>query len=113
MLFQQISNMNKGKFVPLILVLSLSISFPAAAQTITNRAALLNASLQMAREENAINLKLLSLSRVKGWPMSVMSKHGRKSLLTGIDANGFPLYTAVNDNICLLYTSDAADDREV
>jgi len=91
--------MTRKKFVPLA-ILSLFIStVQIHAQLITNEAILRNASVSASLQEKDNYRRLMTLSRQKGWPLTIMNKKGQRAMLTGIDPKGYPLYTAVNDNI--------------
>ncbi len=91
--------MTKHKFVPLAILTLSIVSIHAKAQLTTNTAALQKASIAARIEEKNLQIRLLSLARQKGWPMTMTNKQGRRSFLVGVDAKGYPLYVGVNDNI--------------
>lgn len=72
---------------------------PVRAQVVTNQAALRQVSIEAAQKEKAMAQQLLTLSRQKGWPMTIKGRSGRIAVLRGVDIKGNPLYIATCDNI--------------
>ncbi|HTQ27392.1 MAG TPA: S8 family serine peptidase [Puia sp.] len=92
--------MTRDKFVPLATTLFFLLqSFLSNAQITTNTGVLHNASLTARQQENDTYQKLQQLAKLKGWSWVITFKNGRQAFLSGIDANGYPLYKGVNDNI--------------
>ncbi|HMH32320.1 MAG TPA: S8 family serine peptidase, partial [Puia sp.] len=89
--------MTKIKFVPYVVFLIVFAGIRSQAQLITNRAALQKASAEISLQEKTELRKLLTLSRQKGWPLSIRNKTGQRAILTGVDPHGYPLYVGTND----------------
>src|SRR5882724_613863 len=95
------NRMTKNKFVPLTLSITLLffVCIQVNAQVSTNSAILRKASLQASLQEKDLSRRLLTLSKQKGWPLTITNKKGRRAVLVGIDMKGNPLYVGTNDNI--------------
>ncbi len=89
--------MRKIKFVLFVLLIFQLASLSVGAQLITNENILRKASKIMASKEKDDFAKLITLSRLKGWPLVIKGKNGRRAMLVGVDAKGYPLYTGVYD----------------
>ena len=71
----------------------------SGAQTITNNSVLRNTGTAVKILERNNHQQLLKLSAEKNWPFKKKGLNGGIAYLTGIDPKGYPLYTAVNNNI--------------
>jgi Subtilase family/GEVED domain/Secretion system C-terminal sorting domain len=92
--------MTKTKFVPLAIIISLIFtSTNLHAQLTTNAAILQKASIDTRIRDQQAYAKLLVAARQKGWPLTIARKNGSRAYLTRIDAKGYPIYIATNDNI--------------
>jgi len=92
--------MTKINRLPLSVILflgSLIFGISTQAQLITKKDVLQRASIQIGLKEREDFKKLLSLSRQKGWPLTITNKLGRRAFLSGVGPNGYPMYTASND----------------
>src|SRR5579872_5320219 len=69
------------------------------AQTVTNTAALQNASQALSRRFTDMQRIIAATARQKGWPLTLRSRQGRLAYLRAIDAKGFPVYVTTTDNI--------------
>lgn len=86
------------KFVPILLLLS-GVSAGVVAQTTTRTNELRLAAAEQAKKEQALSIQLQKLARDKHWPLSFKNKFGEDVVLTGVDANGYPLYTSTESNL--------------
>lgn len=82
-----------------ILLFVLIFCSTVQAQVVTNKAALQQTSFEAAQREKAMAQQLVTLSKQKGWPLTIKGRRGRIAILRSVDAKGNPLYIATCDNI--------------
>ncbi|MES1160874.1 MAG: S8 family serine peptidase, partial [Bacteroidota bacterium] len=82
-----------------VLFVILLLSSMARAQVVTNNAALQQASFEAAQKEKTQTQQILTLSKQKGWPLTIKGRKGRIAVLRGVDDKGYPLYISTCDNI--------------
>jgi Subtilase family/GEVED domain/Secretion system C-terminal sorting domain len=86
------------KFVPLILF-AFCLFSTARSQVTTNPAALRAFSLRSEARNQEMTARLYSLAKLRGWPLTITGKNGKKSFLYGIGIKGLPFYVSTKDNI--------------
>jgi hypothetical protein len=89
--------MRLKKFVPLALI-ALSLFSTVRSQS-PNSAALRAFSLRSEARNQEMNARLLRLAKLKGWPLSISLKNGKRAYLFGLGIKGLPYYVSTNDNI--------------
>jgi hypothetical protein len=90
--------MPKQKIVPLFIVLT-GLYANTLAQTVTQTATLRRAATEQATKEKDFATELKKVAKTKNWPLAYTNKLGGLTLLTGIDAQGYPIYTSTENNI--------------
>lgn len=91
--------MQTTRFHALLVMITLSLSFTAASQTVTQTDVLKRAAAVEADKQKILIEKLQSLARQKGWEMVMPRPNGGIAVLTGIDELGYPIYTTTYNNI--------------
>lgn len=69
------------------------------AQVTTNTAILKSAAIEQAAIEKKTSQELMKLALEKKWPVTIEGKNGKYAVLSGIDFQGYPMYTATYNNI--------------
>lgn len=90
--------MPKQKIVPLFIVLT-GLYANTLAQTVTQTATLRRDATEQATKEKNFETALKKIAKEKNWPLAYTNKLGGLTLLTGIDAQGYPIYTSTENNI--------------
>jgi hypothetical protein len=83
----------------LCILIVLFASLHVDAQEKTNITVLQRASQTVAQKEKDLYSHLQSLSRQKGWPLTVKGNKGRISVLRDVSPRGIPVYITTFDNI--------------
>jgi hypothetical protein len=94
--------MSKSRTPSLYLTLLLLFVFSGlitSAQVQTNTAVLQKASQQRSTQYQAMRTILLAKAKQNNWPLVMRGKHGTVAVLRGINAQGFPQYVTVVENI--------------
>jgi len=86
------------KRVWIVCCISILAALQSNAQTFTNKTVLRSTGTAVKILERNNHQQLLKLSAEKNWPFKKKGLNGGIAYLTGIDAKGYPLYTAVNSN---------------
>ncbi|MBL7737138.1 MAG: S8 family serine peptidase [Chitinophagaceae bacterium] len=87
----------KGAWI--VCCIGILTALQSGAQTITNNSVLRSTGTAVKILERNNHQQLLKLSAEKNWPFKKKGLNGGIAYLTGIDPKGYPLYTAVNNNI--------------
>jgi len=90
--------MPKQKIVPIFVLLT-GFWTSTYSQTVTRTSILQRAATEQAAKEKALKERLQKVAKEKNWPLSFKNKNGELVVLTDIDAGGYPLYTATDNNI--------------
>lgn len=86
------------KIVPTFILLA-GFCANTYSQTVTQTASLKRAATEQAAKEKILAAELQRMAKVKNWPLVFKSKNGGLAALTGIDAQGYPIYTSTENNI--------------
>jgi hypothetical protein len=57
------------------------------------------AAVEQAAKEKINGAYLQKMAKEKNWPLSFKNKQGDQAVLTGIDGEGYPLYTSTENNV--------------
>ncbi len=88
--------------------LLLGLTLTATSQVTTNKELLSRMSTELATMERSQWEEARALARVKNWPLELKGRNGEIAVLTGVDQSGYPLYTAVHNNIISAATTGAS-----
>lgn len=69
------------------------------SQVITKTSILKEASFKQAALEKKEQEQLIKLALEKKWPLTIEGSKGKYAVLTGIDFQGYPMYTTTDNNI--------------
>ncbi|WP_315819617.1 S8 family serine peptidase [Paraflavitalea speifideaquila] len=90
--------MPKQKIVLLFILLT-GYSASSYAQTVTRTNILQRAATEQAVKEKVYATYLQKVAKERNWPLSFKGKLGDLVVLTGIDGEGYPLYTSTESNV--------------
>ena len=81
--------------------IALIVAIPAIAysQTTTNTELLRSAAAQQAAKEKAMQQRLSTLAKQKGWDMVMRGPKGKIAILVGVDQMGYPEYLVTDNNV--------------
>jgi len=90
--------MPKHRLVPTLIIMT-GLCVNVHAQTQPQKAAFQRAAASYETQEKAMVARVQKTAREKNWPLAIRGRNGGIATLTGIDAQGNPVYTAINNNI--------------
>lgn len=96
--------MPKQKIVPLCILLS-GLCASSFGQTVTRTSSLQRAATEQAAKEKVLAATLQKVAKEKNWPLVFNTKNGGLAALTGIDDQGYPIYTTTYNNIVAAATT--------
>ncbi len=86
------------KLVPILLLVS-GVCTGVHAQTVTRTNTLRLAAAEQEKKDRDLAVQLQRVASEKKWPLAFKNKFGETVRLTGIDAQGYPLYTSTESNL--------------
>jgi hypothetical protein len=89
------------RIIRLVVIASIAfINMPGNldAQVTTNVAILKEAAIKQAALESKTYKELMKLALEKKWPVTIQGKSGKYAVLTGVDFQGYPMYTTTDNN---------------
>lgn len=95
------------KRIVLIFVWICGLYGMVSSQVETNTGLLRQAAIDYKIAGDANYAKALLLAKQRGWPLTINTKKGNRAILTGVDAMGFPSYTATFSNAIAAATTRA------
>lgn len=96
--------MRKQKIVPLCVLLT-GLCASAYSQTVTKTDVLRSAATKQAAKEKVLAATLQQLAKEKNWPLVYNTNNGGLAALTGVDEQGYPIYTTTYNNIIAAATT--------